>query len=88
MAAVAERSIGIGFDSDEVAFALHLTRHGAQTRVALAQDLLGRLPAVWAALDRGQLCPARARTFCDILTPAPDDLPATSPTGCCPPQRR
>jgi hypothetical protein len=32
MAAVAERSIGIGFDSDEVAFALHLTRRGAQTR--------------------------------------------------------
>jgi len=74
MAAVADRSIGIGFDSDEVAFALHLTRRGAQNQVALAQDLLGRLPAVWAALDRGELCPIRARVFSDVLAPAPDHL--------------
>ena len=74
MAAVASRSVAVGFDSDEVAFALHLTRRGAQNQVALAQDLLGRLPAVWAALDRGELCPIRARTFSDVLTPAPDDL--------------
>ena len=74
MAAVAARSVGIGFDSDEVAFALHLTRRGAQNQVALAQDLLSRLPMVWTALERGELCPARARTFSDVLTAAPDDL--------------
>lgn len=46
MAAVASTSIGIGFDADEVAFALHLPRTVAQRGVSLARDLLGRLPAV------------------------------------------
>jgi len=41
---------------------------------ALAQDLLSRLPMVWTALERGELCLTRARTFSDVLTAAPDDL--------------
>ncbi|NUR69336.1 MAG: DUF222 domain-containing protein [Hamadaea sp.] len=74
MAAVAARSTGVGFDSDEVAFALHLTRRGAQNQVALAQDLLTRLPMVWVALDRGELCLARARVFSDVLIVASDEV--------------
>jgi len=74
MAAVATQSVGSGFDSDEVAFALHLTRRGAQNQVALAQDLLSRLPMVWSALDGGELCTIRARIFSDVLAPAPDEL--------------
>src|SRR4051794_30408635 len=50
MAAVANTSVGIGFDGDEVAFALHLPRMVAQREVGLARDLLARLPAVFAAL--------------------------------------
>ncbi|MEV6971088.1 DUF222 domain-containing protein [Hamadaea sp. NPDC051192] len=74
MAIVAAQSTGIGFDSDEVAFALHLTRRGAQNQVALAQDLLGRLPMVWSALDHGDICLARAKVFSDVLIAAPDEV--------------
>jgi hypothetical protein len=44
MAVTAARTAGVGFDSDGVAYALHLTRRGAQNQVALAQDLLIQLP--------------------------------------------
>lgn len=73
MAAVADTSIGIGFDADEVAFALHLPRTVAQREVSLARDLLGRLPAVFAALAEGRICLARARVFSDVLIPVTDD---------------
>jgi hypothetical protein len=73
MAAVAATSTGIGFDADEVAFALHLPRTVAQREVVLARDLLGRLPAVFAALSEGRICLARARVFSDVLIPVADD---------------
>ncbi|MCP2326064.1 hypothetical protein HDA40_004571 [Hamadaea flava] len=74
MTIVAAQSTGVGFDSDEVAFALHLTRRGAQNQVALAQDLLARLPMAWSALDRGDICLARAKVFSDVLIAAPDEV--------------
>jgi Domain of unknown function (DUF222)/HNH endonuclease len=73
MAAVADTSVGVGFDADEVAFALHLPRTVAQREVALARDLVGRLPAVFAALADGRICLARARVFSDVLIPVTDD---------------
>ncbi|NUT22302.1 MAG: DUF222 domain-containing protein [Hamadaea sp.] len=73
MAAVAGTSTGVGFDADEVAFALRLPRMVAQNQVALALDLTRRLPHVLDALRRGLICLARARVFSDVLTPARDD---------------
>ncbi|NUT08077.1 MAG: DUF222 domain-containing protein [Hamadaea sp.] len=74
MASVAATSTGIGFDADEVAFALCLPRVTAQNQVALALDLTRRLPQVLAALRAGRVCLARARVFSDVLTPACDDV--------------
>jgi len=73
MAAVADTSVGIGFDSDEVAFALQLPRMYARREVALAQDLRDRLPRVLEALSQGRICLARARVFSDTLMAVADD---------------
>jgi hypothetical protein len=78
MAAVAQRSVGDGFDADEVAFALRMPRRAAQTQVALAQDLTGRLPDVLTALGRGDICLARARVFSEELVPVQDDAVAAA----------
>ena len=47
----------------EIRAALHLTRRAADAELALAIDLKHRLPQVWAALERGDLDPRRARTI-------------------------
>lgn len=47
----------------EIRAALHLTRRTADHELALAIDLKHRLPQVWAALERGDLDPRRARTI-------------------------
>jgi Domain of unknown function (DUF222) len=73
MVAVADRSVGVGFDADEVAFALHLPRMVAQREVALGRDLMHRLPAVFAALEHGRIDLARARVFSDLLSAVHDD---------------
>jgi hypothetical protein len=73
MVAVADRSVGVGFDADEVAFALCLPRMLAQREVALGQDLTRRLPAVFAALEAGRIDLARARVFSDQLAVVDDD---------------
>jgi hypothetical protein len=73
MAAVTQKSVGAGFAADEVAFVLRLPRRTAQSQVALAQDLIDRLPAVFASLDRGDICLARARVFSDELVAVADD---------------
>src|SRR5262245_53114558 len=78
MMAVADEAAGTGFDCDEVAFALRLQRQHAQREVALARDLIGRLPAVYAALSAGTICLARARVFSDVLTTVEDDALARS----------
>jgi Domain of unknown function (DUF222) len=73
MVAVADRSVGVGFDGDEVAFALHLPRAVAQREVAFGQDLIHRLPAVFAALQAGRIDLARTRVFSDLLAAVDDD---------------
>jgi len=73
MAAVASRAVGTGFDADEVAFALCLPRVSAQRQVALALDLVQRLPRVLDALRDGRICQTRARVFSDVLMPLADD---------------
>jgi len=81
MVAVADRSLGVGFDGDEVAFALHLPRMVAQREVALARDLTERLPDVLAALRDGGIDLARARVFSELLTPVADDAAAREIAG-------
>ncbi|MEV6968197.1 DUF222 domain-containing protein [Hamadaea sp. NPDC051192] len=73
MASVAATSTGIGFDADEVAFALCLPRVAAQSQVALAIDLIRRLPRVLDSLRAGRICFARARVFSEVLQPVADD---------------
>jgi hypothetical protein len=73
MVAVADRSVGIGFDSDEVAFALHMSRGAAQQQVLLGRDLMRRLPAVFASLAAARIDLARARVFSDLLSNVEDD---------------
>jgi Domain of unknown function (DUF222) len=73
MVAVADRTVGVGFDADEVAFALHLPRAVAQREVVLGRDLIHRLPAVLAALEAGRIDLARARVFSDLLAAVDDD---------------
>jgi hypothetical protein len=73
MVAVADRSVGVGFDADEVAFALHLPRMVAQREVALGRDLVHRFPAVFAVLQAGRIDLARARVFSDLLAAVDDD---------------
>jgi hypothetical protein len=73
MVAAADRSVGVGFDSDDVAFALKLPRMVAARQVALGRDLVRRLPDVHAALAEGQIDLARARVFAEQLAPVTDD---------------
>jgi Domain of unknown function (DUF222) len=73
MVTVADRSVGIGFDADEVAFALNMPRMLAQREVVLARDLVRRLPAVFASLETGRIDLARARVFSDLLADVGDD---------------
>jgi Domain of unknown function (DUF222) len=81
MVAVADRSVGIGFDADEVAFALNMPRMLAQREVVLARDLVRRLPAVFASLESGRIDLARARVFSDLLSDVDDDGVARSLAG-------
>ena len=76
MVAVADRAVGVGFDADEVAFALHIPRMLAQREVVLARDLIRRLPAVFASLEAGRIDLARARVFSDLLADVDDALGA------------
>ena len=55
------------FYADEVSAALVWTRRAAQTHVDLGRDLVGRLPAVHAALAAGLIDLPRARVFSDVL---------------------
>jgi hypothetical protein len=73
MVTVADRSVGVGFDADEVAFALNMPRMLAQREVVLARDLMRRLPAVFASLESGRIDLARARVFSDLLSAVGDD---------------
>lgn len=67
MTAVAGGSVGVGFDSDEVAFALCLSRLDAGEKVGLARDLINRLPAVYASFAAGRIDLGRAKVFSIVL---------------------
>lgn len=49
----------------EVAFAMTWTHHAASGQLCLAEDAIGRLPAVFAALEAGVIDLPKAKVFCD-----------------------
>ncbi|MDQ2791549.1 MAG: hypothetical protein DLM60_01000 [Pseudonocardiales bacterium] len=52
--------------SDEIRAALAWTRNAAYREYHFAQSLLGRLPAVFTALDTGQICRSKAWLFTEL----------------------
>jgi len=52
----------------EIAFAMTWTTRAADIQLGLAEDLLDKLPAVYAALESGQIDLPRAKVFCDETT--------------------
>ncbi|MGH3773973.1 MAG: DUF222 domain-containing protein [Pseudonocardiaceae bacterium] len=52
--------------ADEIRAALAWTRNAADREYHFAQSLLGRLPAVFAALDTGQICRGKAWLFTEL----------------------
>ncbi len=66
--AVAEATPEAEFAAFEVAAALTLTRQAATMQLALAADIVRRLPEVHAAMCRGDLDLAKARVFSDVLS--------------------
>jgi len=61
------------FSADQVAFTLVWSRSGAEDQVLLAQDLIERLPVVYAALAAGRIDLYRARAFSEALSRLDDD---------------
>ena len=61
------------FSADQVAFTLVWSRSGAEGHVLLAQDLIERLPVVYAALAAGRIDLCRARAFSEALSCLDDD---------------
>ncbi|MEU6646537.1 DUF222 domain-containing protein [Saccharomonospora sp. NPDC046836] len=59
--------------ADELAPELGVSRHAAQTHVALAGALQTRLPQVLAAMDAGELDLAKAAKVFDATTPLSDE---------------
>jgi hypothetical protein len=72
MCAVAQDAPDPDFAADELSFALHWTRFGAQSQLAFAQELTGRLPAVHAALLAGVIDLPRARVIAELAGPLED----------------
>jgi hypothetical protein len=60
------------FSVDRIAWALTWSVPAAKAYLGLARDLLGRLPAVYAALEAGRIDLARARVFHDMLLEVAD----------------
>src|SRR5262245_57550910 len=73
MCAVAQDAPDPDFAADELSFALHWTRFGAQAQVAFAQELTGRLPQVHAGLLAGQIDMPKARVIAELTGPLEDD---------------
>jgi hypothetical protein len=76
--ALATRPGDLGLDPDpelerrdwaevEIAFALRWSAVAAGVQLSLARDMIARLPAVFAALDRGAIDAPRARVICDAV---------------------
>ncbi|MBO0871514.1 MAG: DUF222 domain-containing protein, partial [Micromonosporaceae bacterium] len=73
LAAVAADAPDPQFAADELSFALHWTRFAAQSQVAFAQELTGRLPAAHAALLAGQIDLPRARVIAELTGPLEEE---------------
>src|SRR5262245_49889236 len=54
------------FSADQPAFTLHWTRSRAQGQLALAEDLITRLPAVFLSLQAGRIDVPKAMAFSDV----------------------
>src|SRR5262245_64594264 len=61
------------FSADQPAFSLRWTRSRAQGQLALAEDLLTRLPAVFLSLQTGRIDVPKAMAFSDVLHGLDDD---------------
>jgi hypothetical protein len=59
--------------ADEIAPELGMSRHTAQRRVGLSDDLLTRLPRTLAAMDRGDLDLYKAEKIADVTAALPDE---------------
>ncbi len=57
------------FAADEIRAALSWTRTAAYREYTFAQALLTRLPAVFAALDAGEICRSKAWLFTELCAP-------------------
>ena len=69
-----ERRAGLDrFAADEVAMTLHQSREWICGQLAMAQDLIKRLPAVYEALRAGRIDKAKAETFSASLCLLSDD---------------
>jgi hypothetical protein len=55
------------FSADQIAFELTWSRSAAAGHVALGQDLIDRLPVVYASLLAGRIDMVKARAFSDAL---------------------
>jgi hypothetical protein len=69
-----DEAVGRPVDSDarrwaevEIAFALTWTSRAASGQLGLADDLIDRLPVVFAALDAGEVDIPKARVLCDAV---------------------
>ena len=67
----------------EIAFAMTWTTRAADIQLGLAEDLLDKLPAVYAALESGeQIDLPRAKVFCDETTGVETAVARGWPTSC------
>jgi Domain of unknown function (DUF222) len=71
---VARMAAADEFSVDQIGWALHWSHEAAKAQLAVAVDLLHRLPAVYAALAAGRLDLPRARVFHEALLDCDDDL--------------
>ena len=63
---VARLSASPPYAADEIRAALAWTRNAADRELGFAETLVGRLPAVFAALDTGLICRSKAWVFADL----------------------
>ena len=62
------------FSVDQIGWALHWSTEAAKAHLAMAVDLLHRLPAVYAALEGGRIDLPRARVFHEMLLDCDDPV--------------
>ena len=65
---VARLSASPPYAADEIRAALAWTRNAADRELSFAETLVGRMPAVFAALESGRICRSKAWVFADLCT--------------------